>query len=79
MPTYAFKGRNRLNEMVSGEKIAAACNPPVWSNVDCALRIADGRASSTSRLTLNISVFFVTSRQTLSIVCLPQSPHELDI
>ena len=23
MPTYAFKGRNRLNEMVSGEKIAA--------------------------------------------------------
>lgn len=24
MPTYAFKGRNRLNEMVSGEKIAAS-------------------------------------------------------
>lgn len=23
MPTYAFKGRNRLNEMVSGEKVAA--------------------------------------------------------
>ena len=22
MPTYAFKGRNRLNEMVSGEKVA---------------------------------------------------------
>ena len=24
MPTYAFKGRNRLNEMVSGEKVAAS-------------------------------------------------------
>lgn len=24
MPTFAFKGRNRLNEMVSGEKIAAS-------------------------------------------------------
>ena len=24
MPTYAFKGRNRLNEMVSGEKTAAS-------------------------------------------------------
>lgn len=26
MPTYAFKGRNRLNEMVSGEKVAVSQN-----------------------------------------------------
>ena len=24
MPTYAFKGRNRLNELVAGEKVAAS-------------------------------------------------------